>query len=181
MGSSDSSCCGSHGHAGYVSKETNTTLLKQHRANQLITSGTTQHHYTCNDTDIATESVLETVETPPPPPTLTRMTQSPLTPKANVDQLIRMTKKKKKRKYNKVRTQIEILCSDNARAQSLLLCSKPEKIYRKGKLKEFGFLRYLETTYLRNQSLDYSVNSPHKTMRAATVTGNSVALNLYHY
>merc|ERR1712228_937502 len=54
-------------------------------------------------------------------------------------------KKKRKRKFNKTSTQIQILCSENARAQSLLLCSKPEIIRRDGSVKEFGFLKYLET------------------------------------
>eukprot|EP00486_Rosalina_sp_Unknown_P007076 CAMPEP_0201571622 /NCGR_PEP_ID=MMETSP0190_2-20130828/14497_1 /ASSEMBLY_ACC=CAM_ASM_000263 /TAXON_ID=37353 /ORGANISM="Rosalina sp." /LENGTH=288 /DNA_ID=CAMNT_0047996461 /DNA_START=11 /DNA_END=877 /DNA_ORIENTATION=+ len=48
-------------------------------------------------------------------------------------------------KYDTIMTQIQILKSDKARQQSLILCTKPEKIYRDGRNTEFGFLKYLNT------------------------------------
>ena len=47
--------------------------------------------------------------------------------------------------FDTVMTQIKILKSDKARQQSLILCTKPERIYRDGRNREFGFLKYLKT------------------------------------
>eukprot|EP00483_Globobulimina_turgida_P003717 UN03723 len=49
----------------------------------------------------------------------------------------------KKRKYNSLSTQIAILNSEGARAQSLLLCLKTVEIEEKDEILYFGFLSFL--------------------------------------
>ena len=119
MGSTDSDCCGSY--EGPIKPETDSKYLKQMRTNQFS-----------SNTD---ETPSVTSSASPSPHTDT--SESSYKSQSNKN-------KKRKRKYNRLSTQIRILCSENARAQSLLLCAKPEVIKRNSTIKEFGFLKYLE-------------------------------------
>eukprot|EP01083_Nonionella_stella_P207854 754723_1 len=115
---SDTSCCGAH-NGPVKSEETNSQLLKQNRLNQLAPAKPMEHNY---DTDRTNQGESKPMSSPQPSYSIpTNNTNKHKT----IHHQPRPKKKKKKRKYNKVNTQIEILCSENAKAQSLLLCSKP--------------------------------------------------------
>lgn len=152
MGSTDSSCCGSS--VNPCKPETDSTYLKSHNRpngnqsmiNHTISTGNTNDGYLSNPNNDGYIGSNSMSPNPSPQPQSSSNELTPNPPLNNGhNSSFNNHKKKKKRRYNKVSTQIEILISENARAQSLLLCSKPEKITKDGTIKEFGFLKYLDT------------------------------------
>ena len=160
MGSTDSNCCGNH--KGEPKPETDSTRIKDINKGRPNNNNNNNDKYINTDPKQESMSIMSMSPNPSPQPMISSSSNEHLDTKTfgkgnNVEK-----RKKKKRKYNKVSTQIEILSSEKCRAQSLLLCSKPEQIKKDGCVKEFGFLKYLHTNLSENAVCELFSKFPQK-------------------
>eukprot|EP01084_Bolivina_argentea_P290697 499399_1 len=141
MGSSGSTGCGCNGCP--AKSEINSSLLKQHRTNEIMLSTETKEslHNINKEYKCLIFGYLKEQE----------HIFHIIVPDGIGRIIIQYFMKLYiKRKYNNTATQIEILISEYARTQSLLLCSKTDKIRKDGNVKQYGFLKYLQNNLSDN-------------------------------
>eukprot|EP01083_Nonionella_stella_P297902 1011399_1 len=157
MGSTDSTCCGSQSMIKQ-SPPDSIEKLKQYRKLQQIrklksdqifdTTTTSQPDFSPIPNDKIDSVLTSYIESIQLKSEVQKQYQLLTRNETNNPKIKRKYSKTNKPKYNHIGTQIEILHSEGAKAQSLLLCIKTEKIgvdLKRGTIKTFRFLPFLKT------------------------------------